>query len=418
MEMTEPITWTCTGCALLCEDIQVYIKDNRVEKVEHACLKGKARAYGCKHTAIPTVDQEEVDINNAISQAAEILEKAKNPLLYGWSNSTSEAQVAGIELAQTLGACIDSTSSFCQGITINEIMNGSVPSCTLEDVREKADVVIYWGADPMSSHPRHLSKYSYFPRGELRQRGYEEDRTAICIDVTESRTAKICKGMFFSIPPGGDAEFMRALMDGLAGRVPKLSYDFDIKRILELAAVLKKAEFGVIFAGLGLVYSIKEEFDLISEFMSTLNRFSNFFLIPMAGHCNMRGFNHNLHEKTGFIHRVGFKKNGPVSGVEYSVVEQLKHGADAVMVVGSDPLASLPLSITRRLKDIPLILVDPCANLTSRAADVTIPCGASGIEVGGTAVRLDGKKMDISPLIQGDGLSDEMVVRRIMEEVS
>ncbi|MBC2702650.1 MAG: formylmethanofuran dehydrogenase subunit B, partial [ANME-2 cluster archaeon] len=76
------------------------------------------------------------------------------------------------------------------------------------------------------------------------------------------------------------------------------------------------------------------------------------------------------------------------------------------------------LSISRRLKDIPLILVDPCSNLTTRVADVTIPCGFSGIEVGGTATRLDGKKMDISPLIQGDGLSDEMIIRRIMEEVS
>jgi formylmethanofuran dehydrogenase subunit B len=417
-KMTEPITWTCTGCALLCEDIQVYIKDNRVEKVEHACLKGKARVYGCKHTAISTVDQGEVDINNAISRAAEILGKARNSLLYGFSNSTSEGQVAGIELSQSLGACIDSTSSFCQGITINGIMNGSISSCTLEEVREKADVIVYWGADPMSSHPRHLSRYSYFPRGELRQRGYEDDRTAICIDVTESRTAKICKSMFFCIPPGGDAEFMRALMDGLVGRVPKLSYDFDVKRILELAAELKKAEFGVIFIGLGLVYSIKEEFELISEFMTTMNSFSNFFLIPMAGHFNMRGFNYNLHDKTGFIHRVGFTENGPVSGVEYSVVEQLKHGADAVMVVGSDPLASLPLSISRRLKDIPLILVDPCSNLTSRVADVTIPCGGSGIEVGGTAVRLDGKNMDISSLIQSDVLSDEMIIRRIMEEVS
>jgi formylmethanofuran dehydrogenase subunit B len=416
--MTEPITWTCTGCALLCEDIQVYIKDNRVDKVEHACLKGKARAYGCKQSAISTVDQEENDINNAISRAAQLLEKSKNPLLYGWSNSTSEAQFAGMELAQTLCACIDSTSSFCQGITINKIMNGSISSCSLEEVREKADVIVYWGADPMSSHPRHLSRYSYFPRGELRQRGYEEDRKAICIDVTESRTAKICKGMFFCIPPGGDAEFMRALMDGLAGRVPKLSYDFDVKRILELAAVLKKAEFGVIFAGLGLIYSIKEEFDLISEFMSLLNVFSNFSLIPMAGHFNMRGFNHNLHEKTGFIHRVRFTKNGPESGVKYSVLEQLKQGADAVMVVGSDPLASLPLSISRRLKEIPLILVDPCTNLTSRVADVTIPCACSGIEAGGTAVRLDGRKMDISPLISGDGLSDEIIVRRIMEEVS
>ncbi len=49
---------------------------------------------------------------------------------------------------------------------------------------------------------------------------------------------------------------------------------------------------------------------------------------------------------------------------------------------------------------------------------MTIPCGASGIEVGGTAIRMDGRKMDITPFIQGDGLSDEMIVRRILEEVS
>ncbi|MDF1558390.1 MAG: formylmethanofuran dehydrogenase subunit B [ANME-2 cluster archaeon] len=415
--MTEMVTWTCTGCALLCEDIQVRVDNNRIEQVEHACLKGKARIFGCKHVAVPAVNGAGVSIDDAINEAARILKGAKNPLLYGWSNSTSEAQMAGIELARTLGGVLDSTSSFCQGITINEIIKGTIPSCTLEEVREQADVMIFWGADPMSSHPRHLSRYSYFPRGELRQRGYEEDRTAISIDVWQSRTAKICKDMFYRIPPGGDAEFMRGLMDGLSGRVPKLSFDFDVKRILELAAVLKKAEFGVIFAGLGLVYSMKEDFGLLSEFMDTLNRFSNFSLIPMAGHFNMRGFNQNLYDETGYIYRVKFVKSKAVSGVEYSVVEQIKHGADAVLVVGSDPLASLPASISRRLKDIPVILIDPCMNLTSQVADVTIPCSISGIDVGGTAVRMDGKTMEISPLVQGVNMSDAMIIKRIIKEV-
>ncbi len=415
--MTEMVTWTCTGCALLCEDIQVSIGDNRIEQVEHACIKGRARIFGCKDKAISTVNGVKADIDDAIKDAARILKEAKNPLLYGWSNSTNEAQMAGIELARTLGGVIDSTSSFCQGITINEILNGTIPTCTLDEVREKADVMVFWGADPMSSHPRHMSKYSYFPRGELRQRGYEEDRTAISIDVWQSRTAKICKDGFHKIPPQGDAEFMRGLIDALSGRVPKLSFDYDVKRILELAATLKKAEFGVIFAGLGLVYSIKEDIALLSEFMSTLNQFSSFSLIPMAGHFNMRGFNHNLHEKTGHIYRVKFDEGEAVSGVQYSVIEQIKSGADAVLVVGSDPLASLPASISKRLKDIPLVLVDPCMNLTSLVADVTIPCSTSGIEVGGTAVRMDGKTMDITSLVQGDNMSDEMIIRRIIEEV-
>ncbi|MCK4937620.1 MAG: formylmethanofuran dehydrogenase subunit B [Methanosarcinales archaeon] len=415
--MTETVTWTCTGCALLCEDIQVSIGDNRIEQVEHACIKGRARILGCNEKAIPTVNGVNAKIDDAIKDAARILMEAKNPLLYGWSNSTNEAQMAGIELARTLGCVIDSTSSFCQGITINEILNGTIPTCTLDEVREKADVMVFWGADPMSSHPRHMSKYSYFPRGELRQRGYEDDRTAISIDVWQSRTAKICKNGFHRIPPGKDIEFMRGLIDALSGRVPKLSFDYDVKRILELAATLKKAEFGVIFAGLGLVYSIKEDIALLSEFMSALNQFCSFSLIPMAGHFNMRGFNHNLHEKTGHIYRVKFDDGGAISGVKYSVIEQIKSGADAVLVVGSDPIASLPVSISRRLKDIPIILIDPCMNLTSQVADVTIPCSTSGIEVGGTAVRMDGKNMDITSLVQGDNMSDEMIIRRIIEEV-
>jgi formylmethanofuran dehydrogenase subunit B len=415
--MTEIVTWTCTGCALLCEDIQVSIDDNRIEQVEHACIKGRARIFGCKDEAIPTVNGANTDIDDAIKEAARILKEAKNPLLYGWSNSTNETQIAGIELARTLGGVIDSTSSFCQGITINEILNGTIPTCTLDEVREKADVMIFWGADPMSSHPRHMSKYSYFPRGELRQRGYEEDRTAISIDVWQSRTAKICKDGFHKIPPQGDAEFMRGLIDALSGRVPKLSFDYDVKRVLELAATLKKAEFGVIFAGLGLVYSIKEEFNLFSEFMNTLNRFSHFSVIPMAGHFNMRGFNHNLHEKTGHIYRVKFDEGEAVSGVQYSVIEQIKSGADAVLVAGSDPLASLPASISRQLKNIPIVLIDPCMNLTSLVAEVTIPCSTSGIEMGGTAVRMDGKTMDITSLVQRDNMSDEMIIRRIIEEV-
>jgi formylmethanofuran dehydrogenase subunit B len=408
---------TCTGCALLCEDIRVTINNNKIEKVENACLKGKARFFGCKHPARSTINQADADISEAIRQAARILRDAKHPVLYGWSNSTSEAQCAGIELAQSLGAVIDSTSSFCHGITINEIIKNSLPACTLEEVREKADVIMYWGADPMSSHPRHLSKYSYFPRGELRQRGYEVDRTAICIDVRQSRTAKICRDKFYMIPPQGDAEFIKGLMDGLSGRVPKLDYEFDIKRILELAAILKKAEFGVIFVGLGLIYSIKSHMQLLSELLNKLNEFSNFYLIPMAGHFNMRGFNHNLFEKTGFVHSVKFADDGIRSGIEFSVIEQLKNGADAAVIVGSDPLTSLPTSVSKRLKNIPVILIDPCTNLTSKVADINIPCSVSGIEVGGTAIRLDGQTREISYLIESNGMSDEVIIRRIMKEM-
>ena len=114
----------------------------------------------------------------------------RSPLLYGWSNSTLEAQAVGIDLAKKIGATIDDTSSsFCQGILMERILTGKIPTCTLDDVRNFADTSIFWGADPSNSHPRHLSRFSYYPRGEKRQKSYEEERTCVVVDVRKSPTA-------------------------------------------------------------------------------------------------------------------------------------------------------------------------------------------------------------------------------------
>ncbi len=399
---------TCTGCALLCEDIDVVLENGRIKETRNACRKGAARFSGCKSRLAPSVNRKQSDIDTAIKKAADILKSAKSPMLFGWSNSTCEAQAMGIELAKKLNAAIDDTSSFCQGMLIERALQKKFRTCSLEDVRNKADVLVYWGSDAQDSQPRHLSRFSVFPRGESRQRGYEEDRLAIAIDVRESNTAKICKGHFYRIPLRGDREFILALMDALSGKVPK----YDAKRMLELAGVLEKAEFGVIFAGIGLTYSIKDDIDIL---VSLANLLPNFHIMPMVGHYNMRGFNEALFKGTGFVNRVKFGDK-PVHDNKYAVVEALKaRGIDALLVVGSDPLSSLPSSVTTHLASIPVICIDPCITLTSTIAEVTIPVAVSGIESGGSAVRMDGKVIEISKVVENNYLSDVEIMNRLME---
>ena len=412
--------YVCTGCALLCDDIEVETEGNKVTKVHAACLKGVARMKGCSDPMECTVDGEKAYVDAAIEKAANILKDAKNPLIFGHGNSSSEAQKRSIALAKRTGGYIDDTSSFCQGPIIEAILQDKIRTCTLDDVRHKADVIIFWGADPSNSHPRHLSRYSYFPRGKERQRGWEEDRTAITIDVRKSDTATISgNNRFYQIPMAGDTEFMDALVSALSGKVPKTSFDFDKKRILELANVLKKAKFGVICVGLGLIYSLKELEPLLT-LMDKLNEVSDFNLIPMVGQYNMRGFNHNLFEETGSINRLKFDvKTGETEhGVEYSVVEALRtKSVDAALIIGSDPLSSLPLSVARYLAEIPLITIDPCQNLTATKSAVTIPCALGGVESGGTAIRMDGVEIEMKKIIDTDNLSDEEILTRIMEAI-
>jgi len=402
----------CTGCSLLCEDIEAALKTGAIEKAKNLCRKGQShfKSLFAERSEI-RVEGKEVSLDSAIEKSADILRNAKSLLLYGWSNSSLEAQRAGIELAKKLEAEIDDTSSFCQGLLLERVIKGQLPTCTLDDTRNFADVSLFWGSDPANSHPRHLSRFSYYPRGTKRQKGYEEDRTCILIDVRRSSTARLCPE-YFRVLPGGDAEMIEAIKMVLEGKIPRFG---DKKRIIELGTLLRKAEYGVIFPGLGLVYSLAQRMDLFESLVEKLNGISNYKVVPMVGHYNMRGFNQLLFDETGHINRVSFRK-GVNHGQEYSVVAAAKK-CDACLVIGSDPLSALPFGTAHSLAKSKLIAIDPHRSLTTDAAKVVIPSAIYGLEAGGTALRMDGIKIDFEPIVESTWPSDEEILKRIDEAI-
>ena len=405
---------TCTGCSLLCEDIELVLKTGAISEAKNLCRKGQGhfQALFTERTK-PMIDGKEVTLDQAIAKAAEILKNAKTPLLYGWSNSTLEAQTVGINLSKKIGAFIDDTSSFCEGLLMERILNGKIPTCTLDDVRNFADTSIFWGSDPSNSHPRHLSRFSYYPRGEKRQKSYEEERTCMVVDVRKSATAHLCSNYYFRVPPEGDAEFLESILTVLDGKIPKTG---DKKRLIELGTILKKTEFGVIFPGQGMIYSLQDKMDLFEELVARLNEITTFKVIPMVGHYNMRGFNQLMLGQTGFINSVSFQDGKATHGPEQSVAVAAK-SSDAALIIGSDPLSALPFGTARALAHIPLIAIDPRRSLTTDAAQVVIPSAMSGLEAGGTALRMDGTRISFDPITKTEQLSDEQILTRIMEAI-
>lgn len=403
----------CTGCSLLCEDIELALKTGAISQVKNLCRKGHGHFQAVfTDRTVPSIDGQGVSLEQAVKKAADILRNAKHPLLYGWSNSTLEAQRVGIDLAKKLKATIDDTSSFCQGILMELVLNGKIPTCTLDDVRNFADTSVFWGADPSNSHPRHLSRFAYYPRGSKHQKSYEEERTCLVVDVRKSATAKLCSN-YFRVPPGGDAEFIAAVIEVLDGKIPKYG---DKKRMIELGTVLRKTEYGVIFPGLGLVYSLQDKIDLLGTLVAKLNEITTFKVVPMVGHYNMRGFNQLMLDDSGFINRVSFQDGQAKHGPENSVIAAAK-SCDAALVIGSDPLSSLPFGTAKSLTKVPLIAIDPRRSLTTDAARVVIPSAMYGLEAGGSAIRMDGVRINFEPIVKSDMLSDEQILIRIKEEI-
>ena len=403
----------CTGCSLLCEDIELALATGAISQVKNLCRKGHGHFQALfTERTMPKIDGQEVSVDQAIKKAADILRNAKHPLLYGWSNSTLEAQRVGIDLARKLGATIDDTMSFCRGILMERVLTGKLPTCTLDDVRNFADTSVFWGSDPSNSHPRHLSRFAYYPRGEKRQKSYEEERTCIVVDVRKSATAKLCSN-YFRVPPGGDADFIASVIAVLDGKIPKYG---DKKRMIELGTILRKTEYGVIFPGLVLVSSLQDKIELFESFVAKLNEITTFKVVPMVEHYNTRGFNQLLLDDTGYINSVSFHSGQVTHGPENSAIAAAK-SCDAALVIGSDPLSSLPFGTAKSLTRVPMIAIDPRRSLTTDAAKVVIPSAMYGLEAGGRAIRMDGVRIEFEPIIKSDLLSDEQILERLKEEI-
>ena len=86
---------------------------------------------------------------------------------------------------------------------------GCKVSCTLGEVKNRADLIIYWGGNPAECHPRHFTKYTLTQKGKFVPKG-RKDRTMVLVDIRETPSAKAAD-IFLQIRPGKDFEVLTIL---------------------------------------------------------------------------------------------------------------------------------------------------------------------------------------------------------------
>jgi len=413
----------CPFCGCLCDDIVVEVEDNCITAVKKACANGRSLFLNAHTQAVqPTVDGEEVEWPQAIDAAARILTDAASPLIYGLSSTASEAQRKAIALADLLGASIDSTSSVCHGPTTIGIQNQGEPTCTLGEIKHRADLVIFWGCNPAEAHQLHFARYSVLARGKLTPQG-RKDRTVVVVDVRPTRSSRRAD-IFLQVHPGRDYEVLttlRALLKGETLDVP----DVGGVKVAQLAALLERMKgcrFGVIFFGMGVTQTggkylnIAELLALVAE----LNVHTRFTAMAMRGHGNVAGADSTLTWQTGYPFAINFARGYPqYNPGEFTAVDLLaRQEADAALIIASDPVAHFPHRAAHRLSQIPTIVLDPEVNLTAREARVVLPTAIYGVSAAGTAYRMDNVPLPLKKLVDSPQPTDEEVLSEIIARLA
>ncbi len=411
----------CTFCGCLCDDVLVEVDEEagRITRLRRVCANGRGLFHHYDPTPRPpTVDGQPVSWDEAVSAAVRILEAADSPLIYGLSSTSSEAQRRAVELADRLGAIVDTTSSVCHGPTGLAMQAVGEPTCTLGEVRNRADLLIFWGCNPLVSHVRHFTRYSALTRGMLTPRG-RQDRTVVVVDVRPTATTRAAD-LFLQVQPGADFEVLttlRALVREKEIR-PETVGGIATTQLRELVERMKSCRFGVAFAGMGLTQTrgrdltVSELFTLVAE----LNQYTRFSVIPMRGHGNVAGADQVMTWQSGYPFAVSFGRGYPVYGPgEFSAVDVLaRREADAALIIASDPVAHFPADAARRLEEIPTIVLDPSSSLTTETARVVLPTACCGVDAAGTAYRMDGVPIRLRPVLPSTRPTDEQILGQII----
>jgi formylmethanofuran dehydrogenase subunit B len=419
----------CPYCGCLCDDLEISVENNRVVDTSCPCELGSARFLELDSPArIKTSrmksngEVKEATLDEAIQKAAGLLVKAKRPLIYGLSCTECDAVRVSIELAEELGALIDNTTSICHGPTTLASQEVGISTSTLGEIKNRADLVIYWGCNPMQAHPRHLSRYTFFPRGFFREKG-QEDKTLAVIDVRKTDTAKLAQH-FLQIQPNCDYELISAFRLAIKGhKVPDVVGGVPRATIEELAKKMKESRFIAIFFGLGVTMTgaKNRSIDNVLSLTRDLHAFTKCVIMPMRGHYNVEGSNEVSTWETGFPYAVDFSRGSPrYNPGETSVIEVIsREEIDAALIVASDPIAHFPREVTKRLMKVPVIAIDPNESLTTQVASVVIPAAIAGIEAEGTAYRMDHVPIRLRKILEPpEGIvPDREILLKLLENV-
>jgi len=413
----------CTQCGCVCDDLRLTVENGRIISAEKACDMAAAW-YLAQETRRPpaaSIAGQPATLDAAIARAVEILSQSSAPLIYGLSRSSTEGQRAAVSLADCLGATIDTTASLCHAPSIMAFQSAGESTSSLGEVRNRSDLVIFWGCDPVVSHPRHMERYSVDSVGEFIAGG-ANDRTVIVVDDRPTATSALADH-FIQIEPNRDFDALWALRGMIRGVEMNDDSSVGVPRdvLADLAHRMKTCRSGVVFFGLGLSrrglghHNVEALLRLVTD----LNRYTRFYARRMRLYGDVTGADSVLCWQTGYPFSVNLGRGFPrFNPGEFSVEGTLeRQEVDACVVLGSETLEQLSPRALGHLRAIPTIVLDYPNVDCIVTSTVHFTTAIYGIHRPGTAYRMDEIPIPLRHFLPSKYPSDDEVLAEIEKRI-
>lgn len=375
----------CGGCSCLCESVS--------EPSE--CGLHFTWATRSIPDLKATVDGIRVDVAEAIRAARRSMSTARSPLICGGGASTVDTQRSMVDLAERFDSFLDSAESDA-GQWDRAFQIQGQATATWGEVRDRADILLYWRFDPRQSHPRHFARF-VGPQGSIE--GLQPTPRLVRIaGNTEERDGPWHQVLSWN--PAADLEvlqWMRCWLRNPNWRSPRPDLHADVpgEEIRGLLAQIRESGFAAVVCGptvadgpLGLAVSTG-----LLRWVRELNRFARAVIVRETRTANATGRTEVFSWRTGYPGAIRFTGKGPqYDPLRFTARTLLsRRRVDCVLVV--EPDRDFPFTrelIEFRARGGRLVVAGGDHPELFEDADISIPTARAILDVSGEMYRADG----------------------------
>ncbi|MBA2113014.1 hypothetical protein HOV93_01600 [Planctomycetes bacterium FF15] len=415
----------CPGCGCLCDDLTIGLANGEVKSIEPACAMASAY-YRQKHVSLADcrVDGQAATMPEASLRAAEILRAAKAPLFFGLGETSSEAVRRTLDLADRVGGIVDASHPTFYDPTGRTIQTTGLVTCSLGEIRQRADLVIFWGCDPQTTHLRHWQRYSVEASGRFVPGG-RSDRTLVGIG-SQNKTTDACDA-FIPLDPSQQIAALHYLIS-LAQEKPTNHEVLDetmpdaAQGLGRLYQQVRDSKYFVFV--LGDAFLRREAgripLELLAQFVRPMHEQTRGAISILRPGPNWVGAGGVVASRTGYPGSAALTQGIPQFDPDNLSAAKLltQNRVDAAVLWEGPWLSDLTEVARNALAKIPTVVFGHRPLATDFTPSVFMPIKRPGFSDDGTMSRMDDMPLPVRALTQEDLPSADAAVQAILEKIA
>ena len=376
------ITFTCPFCSLLCDDIQLSVKNNNFKQLNSNCsilshsLKKKIKDQFAR------INGQKTNITEAINNLSSLLKKSKSTLFTGMGTDIKGTK-ATLKIADKFRCIVDHFSGDSYVKNIKSVQEVGGFFLTLSELKNRSDTIIIIQSSN-DELPRLFERYIFSKNtiNDLKKR-----KVVFIGNKLPKFIYKNKKKLHFDhikLNSISLLNFISSLRNSINSEISEIKD----KKIVSLLKLFKQTNYG------SILWSVKELDNSISDLIVTeinlliqdLNKFTRFAGLSLTGSEHILTVNEVLLWQTGFPIRTSFEKGFPVHDIDQFSTKRLIDKKEIELAIWVNSFNEKKIIINKKIKTV---LIGIPTHPQKKDVDIFIPVGTPGLDHNSHLLRID-----------------------------